>query len=268
MPDFTNPNDFLLASLVFFLVVVFRYLLIAGFFYGYFYGWKPERWQSRKINRKPHLPRQYRKEIGWSLLTSFIFGFFGALTALGWQMGYLRIYTDLSSKDFFYFPFSLLTALFIQECYYYWLHRAMHHPRIYRSVHRVHHDSHITSPWTSFSFHPLESVLQALIFPAMLLILPMHPVVIVIFLTVMTLTSAINHLDIEIYPASFERHWLGRWFIGATHHSLHHRQYRYNYGLYFTFWDKWMQTESPLFSQLFREKTAKASKERPALTQK
>jgi lathosterol oxidase len=256
MPDFSALPQFLLASLAFGGIVIFRYLLVAGFFFVVFYRWKPERWRERKINEKAHPPRQYQREIGWSIITSLIFGVFGALTALGWQLGYFRTYTELSGWDLLYLPLSILMALFIQETYYYWLHRAMHHPRIYRYVHRVHHDSLISSPWTSFSFHPLESVLQALIFPLVLLVVPMHPVAIVFSLTLMTVTSVINHLDIELYPRHFERHWLGQWLIGATHHSLHHKQFRYNFGLYFTCWDKWMNTESPLFKSLFKKKTS------------
>jgi sterol desaturase/sphingolipid hydroxylase (fatty acid hydroxylase superfamily) len=71
----------------------------------------------------------------------------------------------------------------------------------------------------------------------------------------MTFSSVINHLDIEVYPKGFYKHFFGRWLIGATHHSLHHKQFKYNYGLYFTFWDKWKGTESPLYAQLFEEKT-------------
>src|SRR5215203_442428 len=58
------------------------------------------------------------------------------------------------------------------------------------------------------------------------------------------------------HPKNFHKHFLGRWLIGATHHSLHHKQFRYNYGLYFTFWDKWKHTESPLYERLFEEKTS------------
>jgi sterol desaturase/sphingolipid hydroxylase (fatty acid hydroxylase superfamily) len=49
---------------------------------------------------------------------------------------------------------------------------------------------------------------------------------------------------------------MGKWFIGATHHALHHKQFRYNYGLYFTFWDKTSKTESPLYDTLFNDKTS------------
>jgi sterol desaturase/sphingolipid hydroxylase (fatty acid hydroxylase superfamily) len=132
----------------------------------------------------------------------------------------------------------------------------MHHPTIFRVMHKVHHDSNITSPWTAFSFHPFEGILQAVFLPALLLVLPVHVYVLLLHLTLMTFSSVINHLDIEIYPKNFNKHFLGRWLIGASHHSLHHKQFRYNYGLYFTFWDKWKNTESPQFDELFDLKTA------------
>lgn len=256
--DFSQPAIFVLAALVCGGVVIFRYLLVAGTFYLFFYVWSPTRWTTRKINAKPYPKGQFRKEIRWSLITSIIFGLAGALVALGWQAGIFKIYINVHQYTIWYVPISILTAMLIQETYYYWLHRAMHHPAVYRIVHQVHHDSHIASPWTSFSFHPIEALLQAIIFPVILLFLPMHPVAIVVYLTVMTITSAINHLDVEIYPAHFKDHLIGRWLIGATHHSLHHKQFRYNFGLYFTFWDKWMRTESPLFGKLFSQKTTKA----------
>ena len=84
----------------------------------------------------------------------------------------------------------------------------------------------------------------------------MHLYVLIIQLAIMTFSSVINHLDIEVYPEKFHKHFLGKWLIGATHHSLHHRQFKYNYGLYFTFWDKWKKTESPLYEKLFEAKTA------------
>jgi sterol desaturase/sphingolipid hydroxylase (fatty acid hydroxylase superfamily) len=120
----------------------------------------------------------------------------------------------------------------------------------------VHHDSNITSPWTAFSFHPLEGLLQAFFLPLLLLLMPMHLYVLIIQLSFMTLSSVVNHLDIELYPKKFSEHFIGKWLIGATHHSLHHKQFKYNFGLYFTFWDKWKKTESPLYKSLFEEKTS------------
>lgn len=137
---------------------------------------------------------------------------------------------------------------------YYWLHRLMHHPKIYRYVHQVHHNSLITSPWTAFSFHPIEGLFEALILPAIILFLPLHPNIIIMQLSIMTLSATINHLDIEIYPKNRLGTWLGSRVIGATHHHLHHKQFKFNFGLYFTFWDRWAKTQSPLFKKTFENR--------------
>lgn len=256
LPDLSNPLWFLIAVAVVFAVVIGRYLLIAGVFYLVFYRWNPEKWKSRKINAKSYKKSQFRKEVFWSTITALIFAVSGAATALIWQFGYTRVYLDIHEYSVWWFPGSLVIALLVHETYYYWLHRWMHHPSVFRVVHKVHHESNITSPWTAFSFHPLEGLLQAIFLPLLLMVLPMHLYVLLTQLTIMTFSSVINHLDIEIYPRNFHRHFLGRWLIGASHHSLHHRQFKYNYGLYFTFWDKWKKTESPQYSALFDEKTA------------
>lgn len=255
LPDFSKPLPFIIATLVIFSVVIGRYLLIAGMFYGVFYLWYPKKWTQRKINARAYKTGQFKKEVKWSTITALLFAVTGSLMLLAWQKGFTKIYIGVSDYPWWWLPLSLLIALVLHETYYYWLHRWMHHPRIFRIVHKVHHDSNITSPWTAFSFHPLEGLLQAVFLPVLLLMLPMHLYVVLMQLTIMTFSSVINHLDIEVYPKGFHKHAFGRWLIGATHHSLHHKQFRYNYGLYFTFWDKWKGTESPLYHQLFEEKT-------------
>lgn len=188
---------------------------------------------------------QFRKEIIRSTITSMLFGISGAVLLLLWQKGYARIYENVNDYSWWWMPLSLAIALILQETYYYWLHRWMHIPSVFRVVHKWHHDSHIASPWTAFSFHPLEGLIQAIFLPLVLLFLPMNLYVLVIFLTIMSISSVINHLDIEVYPAWFSRSLVGKSVIGATHHAMHHKQYKYNFGLYFTLWDKWVKTESP-----------------------
>lgn len=255
--NFLEPLTIFVVTLLLFLTVAGRYLLISGIIYFVFYVCSPRSIEARKIFNKPKNTSQYKKEIAWSLLTSMLFALAGIGMILLWQLGYTAIYEDLNEYPFWYIPVSFLIAAFIHETYYYWLHRWMHLPKVYALIHKTHHDSHITSPWTSFSFHPGEGVLQSLAIPVIILFLPMHYWTIVALLVFMTLTSAINHSNVEIYPKGFHKHWLGKWFIGATHHSLHHTQYKRNYGLYFTFWDKWMRTESEKYMMQFEQHTIK-----------
>ena len=256
LPNFSQPEWFLFLVGIFFLVIIARYFLITGLFYLFFYKWFSKIWSTRKLNQKEYNKGQFGREVKWSMVTSLIFAIAGAITMVLWQHGYTRIYTSLSQYGWWYLPVSLIVFMLLHETYYYWFHRWMHQPKIFRIVHKVHHDSNITSPFTAFSFHPLEGLIQAVFMPIVLLVLPMHYYIIVLLLIIMTFSSVINHLDIEIYPPSFLR-VPGNWLIGATHHSLHHRQFKYNYGLYFTFWDKIRATESPLFDKLFSSSTAK-----------
>ena len=249
--DFTQPIIFFTLCLVMFILITSRYFILGSIFHVYFYVWKREKWENRKINKREYPQNQFKKEVFWSMLTAIVFSVVGAISALAWQRGYTAIYLNINDYPLLWFPISIIVAMFIHETYYYWLHRLMHHPKIYKQVHQVHHDSKITSAWTAFSFHPIEGFLEALIMPVIIIIVPMHLYAILFHLSIMTITAAINHLDIEVYPRNLFGNLLGKHVIGATHHSHHHKFYRYNFGLYFTFWDKWSKTESPSFGRDF-----------------
>lgn len=252
-----NPYIFGIATLVIFIIVIARYFIIAILFQLFFYRWQKEKWAKRWLGKKQVDREQFLREVKWSLVTSLIFAVAGTCTAILWQKGYTQLYTSFHKYGLLYLPVSLFISMLIHETYYYWLHRWMHKPSVFRVIHKTHHDSNTTSVWTAFSFHPLEGLLQAIILPAIIIFIPMHLSVLLLQLTLMTLSSVINHLEIETYPANFHKHIIGKWIIGATHHSLHHKQFRYNYGLYFTIWDKITKTESPRFTSLFEEKTKK-----------
>jgi sterol desaturase/sphingolipid hydroxylase (fatty acid hydroxylase superfamily) len=178
------------------------------------------------------------------VISSAIFAFFGAVTYWLWLKGFTATYLNPEKFGYWYLPVSLVIVLLLHETYYYWIHRAMHIPKIYKVVHKVHHNSLSSTPWTAFSFHPWESILEALILPILLLIIPLNIYVLLFYLIFMTFSSFVNHLDIEIYPEFFRKSAFGKLWIDATHHHYHHKEFNTNYGLYFTFWDKLMHTES------------------------
>ena len=249
MPEIVNADIFIYFTIILFAAIVIRYFIAAGIFYWYFYLFESEKWHSRRLNpSKTTNPSQYRREIYWSLLSSVVFALIGTMGIWLFQNGYTVVYTEWSCADILYMPLSLLCAMAIHETYYYWLHRWMHKPGVFKIVHKVHHNSIVTSPWTAFSFHPLEALIEALVIPVIIMIIPMHAVVLGFYLLIMTVSSIVNHLDIEIYPEGFKGHWLGKWLIGATHHHFHHKEFRSNYGLYFTWWDRIMKTESPNYT--------------------
>ena len=260
LPDFSQPQFFLLLMLIFFLFLTLRYFLIAGIFYAVFYWHSPKRWQQRKISQRQYEKNQFRKEMKYSVLSSLIFSLFGATALMLWQMGQTRVYLEFSEFPLWYVPVSLIIYMLVQETYYYWIHRWMHIPKVFRVVHKVHHDSRVASPFTAFSFHPIEATLQAILLPLMILFIPIHLYVLIFLLVIMSISSVVNHLDIEIYPAKWKSNF-SKFVIGATHHSLHHTYYKYNFGLYFTFWDVLKKTENKRFNDLYEKVTGKNSEE-------
>lgn len=242
--EIDNLGIFLVCTGIFFAAVFLRYIISAGVFYWYYFKLKNEKYKSKRLSKRSFRKGQLKKEIYWSMWSSVIFGVFGAFLYYLWQQDLTAIYLDPKKYGIWYLPLSFVILSLLHETYYYWMHRWMHNPKVFKKVHKVHHDSLVPSPWTAFSFHPWESLLEAFIVPAILIILPVNIFVLGLYLIFMTLSSVINHLDIEVYPKSFLNSHFGKLFIGATHHHFHHAEFKTNYGLYFTFWDKWMNTES------------------------
>lgn len=243
-----------------FVVIFIRYVLFSG---GYHLLLR-QRLRDRFRHRIFHYEidegaAQVRTEIWRSAMVSLIFAAFGILVLYMWQAEWTQLYLTLESpSDFVWLFAGPILFLLAQETYYYWIHRWMHRPGIYERVHRWHHESIETTAWTAFSFHPTEAVLQAVFLPLSVLLIPMHAFAFLTLLAVMTLSATINHAGVEVFPASWANIPLLRGLIGATHHDAHHKQAKYNFGLYFTFWDKWMGTESPGFRKRFRKFTTRA----------
>jgi sterol desaturase/sphingolipid hydroxylase (fatty acid hydroxylase superfamily) len=244
VPETNTPGILLVYTAIFFFAILFRYFVAAGIFYYYYYIKNFKKYDERRLSKRLANKKQLKKEIVWSIKSSAIFALVGAATYWLWLKGHTAVYLEPDLYGYWYLPVSLLALLLLHETYYYWVHRWMHNPKVFRIVHKVHHDSRIPTPWTAFSFHPWESLIEALILPLILIFLPVNIYILGFYLLVMTVSSVVNHLDIEIYPLWFQKSRFGKLFIGATHHHHHHTEFMTNYGLYFTFWDKLMATES------------------------
>ena len=147
-------------------------------------------------------------------------------------------------------PLSLLIYLFLHDTWFYWTHRAMHAPRLFRVAHAVHHKSKPPTAWTAMSFHPIEAVLGALFLPIMVFVVPIHIGAVAAFLAVATIMGVTNHMGWEMCPRWFVHSPLGYWVITASHHERHHEEYRCNFGLYFRFWDHLCGTDRGFSARL------------------
>ena len=103
------------------------------------------------------------------------------------------MYWKISDYGRGWFFGSIVCAIFLHGAYFYWAHRLMHHPRIYRHLHLVHHKSVNPSPWAAYAFHPVEAVLEAGIVPLLLLVMPLHPLSFWAFVTLMLAFTVYGH---------------------------------------------------------------------------
>jgi Delta7-sterol 5-desaturase len=145
----------------------------------------------------------------------------------------------------------------LQDAYFYWTHRAMHMPLLYRAFHRVHHSSTNPSPWTAYAFSVPEAVTHAAFLPLAWLVLPLQDAAVFVFLLFMVTRDVLAHLSIELFPSGFTRRRFLGWHTTATHHALHHKYVTGNFGLYFTLWDRWMGTTDARYETTFERVVAR-----------
>ncbi len=112
--------------------------------------------------------------------------------------------------------------------HFYWVHRLLHWPPLYRAAHELHHRNVNIGPWSGISMHPLEHLLY---FSAILLwwVVPAHPVIVIAAGFFFGLGPAFSH-------CGFERVKIGERAAGQSFpagdyfHQLHHRYFEVNYG--------------------------------------
>jgi Delta7-sterol 5-desaturase len=194
------------------------------------------------FNFKLHL----RRELFYSFWTVVIFGLVNA-ALFGWGlMGSSLMYFKHTHYPAWWFWLSIPVMLVLHDTFFYWLHRAMHLPVLFKTMHRVHHLSIYPTAFAAYSFHPTEALAEALIVTAIIFIIPVHPFAFLIFQTISTAYNVYGHCGREFYPVGMEKHWLGRWINTSTAHAYHHLKAKGNYGLYFLFWDRIMHTYAPV----------------------
>jgi Delta7-sterol 5-desaturase len=194
---------------------------------------------------------QMLHDVAWSLSTILIFSLFGAMIFYGRRADILRGYERISDYGWAWTIASVPLLIVLQDAYFYWTHRAMHHPRLFRWVHRVHHASSETSPWTAYAFSPIEAAVHAAFVPLTSLVLPLHDLAVFCFLLFMVLRNVLGHLSIELFPVGFVGSKWWSWSTTTTHHALHHRYPSSNFGLYFTLWDRIAGTTRREYEQVF-----------------
>lgn len=237
-----------------FKLIGLRYFIFAAIGFLIFYVLLKKKLWHRKIQQRFPKWNDYLREITFSVITIFIFAcvpFF--LLSNESVRVYTTHYKDIHQHSWFYFYAAFPIMFFMHDAYFYWIHRLMHHPKIFKFIHLIHHKSVNPSPWAAYAFHPLEAVVETGIVIIFLFTIPIHYIHLGVFFLFMIIYNVYGHLGWEIYPKGFSKSRIGRWVNTSVNHNLHHQYFKGNYGLYTLIWDRWMGTIREDYDAKFEE---------------
>lgn len=176
---------------------------------------------------------------------------------LGEVRGYSKLYDRTEDGpglwyNILQFPiFIAFTDFFI-----YLIHRGLHHPRVYKTLHKPHHKWIVPTPFASHAFHPIDGWAQSVPYHVFPYVFPLQKFAYIILFIFINVWTVLIH-DGEYATNSV--------FVnGAACHTMHHLYFNYNYGQFFTLWDRvggsYRKPNAELFSR--KEKMSKAEWER------
>jgi len=239
------------------IATLLRYIFFAGFTYLLFYILFRNKGIAYKIQAGFPKNSAIQSEIKYSLLTGVIFGLVIYVFLFSPVRQYTRLYRHIHDHSMVYYFFSIIAAIAIHDTYFYWTHRLMHWKKIFPYMHHIHHKSHNPTPWAAYAFHPLEALIEIGVIPIIVFTIPMHGSAMSLFGLYMIVMNVMGHLGYEIYPKYFMKYrWL-RWMNTSTHHNMHHKYSKCNYGLYFNIWDQLMNTNHQKYKETFEAVKAK-----------
>ena len=231
------------ATISIFSVSAIRYFILAGVPFALFYLFMPAKLGKFKIQQKLATKKDFIREVWHSMQSTLVFSIIAVALVFTPLHQYTRIYININDFPIWYIGVALVLSLIIHDTYFYWMHRLLHHKRLFKLTHLVHHKSTNPSPWTSYSFHILEAITEGLVLVPIVMLLPMHPLTILLFTVTGFIINVYGHLGYEIMPKWFRFTWAFEILNTSVHHNLHHSKFKGNYGLYFRIWDRMMGTE-------------------------
>lgn len=128
----------------------------------------------------------------------------------------------------------LLILPLILSAHFYFIHRLLHWPPLFKRVHKLHHRNIHIGPWSGMSMHPVEHIIYI---SSVLIhfIVASHPVIVLLHLYTRCMAPAFSH-------SGFEKLLLKDKTLTESadfHHQLHHRYFECNYGNVDMPWDRW-----------------------------
>ena len=186
----------------------------------------------KKNNSLFSIKNQVWDNMFWSLASGVtVWSMYEIIIMWGFANGYGFMFDFSDNRVWFVALFFLLP--FWQAFAFYWIHRALHWPPLYRIAHVVHHRNTNIGPWSGNSMHPIEHVLW-LSSVLIHLVIASHPIHVLFFQLSQVISAITNHSGFESIMVRDKN----KIAMGDFFHQLHHRYYECNYGSIETHWDK------------------------------
>ncbi|MGE7775537.1 sterol desaturase family protein [Chitinophaga sp. NPDC101104] len=232
-------------------LTLLRYYFVAGLAFLICYRFLSIKLSNNKIQERKASRKDFLREVMHSSISSFLLAATAIFAFSEWVRPYTMIYMDIQAYPAWWVPVSVGLALIVHDTYFYWMHRILHHKKLFRLTHLVHHQSTNPSPWTAYSFHVLEAAAEGAVVIVLVFTMPMHPLSVALFALSSLVINVYGHLGYEIMPKQFRHSVLFEVVNTSTFHNLHHSKFKGNYGLYFRVWDRICGTEHPDYVKLY-----------------
>jgi Delta7-sterol 5-desaturase len=238
-----------------FLAQAVTYFAIVGLLYLVLWKWGAVRFRGARIQPKQRADRkQITMEVKNTLIVLIAGSPLSLIVAMLYASGSTKLTLDAASIGWPWIAATLVGLLIFNDAWFYFWHRLLHHPKLFRYVHAVHHKSVDVNPFSSYSFHWFEGlILGAWVLPVVLIV-PIYIPLLGVLHTIGLANNVMSHLGYEFLPRGLLRMPLLRWMNTSTFHNLHHSAFRGNYGLMFRFWDRILGTELANYEATFNER--------------
>jgi len=218
------------ATIGYFTLTTISYTIFFGIFRDYFHP--------------PHEPQPFKGQEWLEAKMSMIaIPFLSMLTIpffMGELKGYSKLYWATDADPWWYMPLIILAFIVYTDTGVYWIHRWEHtFPLIYKYIHKPHHKWLFVTPYAALAFHPVDGWAQSLPYHFFVYMFPMSTKLYLILFVLVQGWSINIHDGVDAIGSRFGS-GASNYINGALHHYIHHSRFDYNYGQYFTFWDRVM----------------------------
>ena len=234
----------------FFTVLALPLLVLTNVFYFLCYTGKFPSLDRFKLTNVPwpwiQQPAQWKKNLP-RLVFTYLFNYFILGTSLlQFSLFYAAPRYDLQSvPSFFEYFWQLALGLFVEDFFFYWSHRILHHPMLYKRIHKKHHEFYNTICVSGFYAHPVEFIIGNY-FPSMATMLMlksrMHVVTWIAWINFKMLSTHDAHSGYD-FDFSFLRALPST--TSSVYHNYHHLKNSGNFGSSFRLWDSLFGTNEP-----------------------